>query len=268
MRSYKLYSPSPGEGLETPNEPFTVAASEGLPPSPPEPFYAMVISPHPDDSEFGAAGTVAKWSREARQVVYVVCTNGDKGTRDLTLEPHDLARIREEEQLQAARMLGVREVVFLGYADQSLEDTPDFRKLLVRLIRTYRPTVVVTADPYRRYLWHRDHRITGTVVLDAIFPFARDHLAYPDLLEEGLQPHKVDEALLWASEDPDFCIDITKTFEVKLAALRCHKSQVGNLDTEFHGYQMQQWLEDRHRQMASNKGFEFGEAFHRVEYLW
>ncbi|GAI70209.1 unnamed protein product [marine sediment metagenome] len=161
----------------------------------------MVVTPHPDDAEFGVAGTVARWAGEGKDVVYVVCTNGDKGTNDPTMKPEELAKIREEEQLAAANLLGVREVVFLRHPDQSLEDTAEFRKEIVRLIRMYRPETVVTAAPYRRYIWHHDHRITSRVTLDAVFPYARDHLAYPDLLEQGLQPHKVKEVLLWGSED-------------------------------------------------------------------
>jgi len=153
----------------------------------------LVVSPHPDDSEFGAAGSVARWTREGKAVVYVICTSGDKGTSDFNVDPKKLARTREKEQRCAAKVLGVREVIFLRHEDQSLEDTPEFRKEIVRMIRLYRPDIVVSADPYRRYIWHRDHRITGQVVLDAVFPYARDHLAYPDLLAEGLLPHKVKE---------------------------------------------------------------------------
>jgi LmbE family N-acetylglucosaminyl deacetylase len=148
----------------------------------------LVISPHPDDAEYGVAGTVARWTREGKQVVYIICTNGDKGTSDADMKPQDLVEIRKKEQLAAADVLGVSEVIFLGLPDQGLEETPKFRKQIVRLIRQYRPQIVVTADPYRRYIWHRDHRIAGQVVLDAVFPYARDHLAYPDLLEEGLLP--------------------------------------------------------------------------------
>ena len=166
-----------------------------------EPVYAMVITPHPDDSEFGAAGTVARWARDGKKVMYVVCTNGNKGTGDRAVSPADLAEIREKEQRNAATVLNVSEVLSLGYPDQELEDTPAFRGNIVRLIRQYRPEVVVTSDPYRRYLWHRDHRICGRVVLDAVFPCARDHLSYPELLKEGLEPHKVKEMLFWAAED-------------------------------------------------------------------
>jgi LmbE family N-acetylglucosaminyl deacetylase len=230
-----------------------------------KPAQVMVITPHPDDAEFGVAGTVARWVREGKDVIYVVCANGDKGTSDINMKPEELAKIREQEQLAAARLLGVREVIFLRHPDQSLEDTPEFRKEIVRLIRMYRPETVVTADPYRRYIWHRDHRITGQVTLDAIFPYARDHLAYPDLLEEGLQPHRVREVLLWApQEDINYRSDITDTFNIKLAALRCHKSQVGdNLSPD-----LENWLRQRAKEMAEGEDFELAEAFHRVEINW
>lgn len=223
--------------------------------------YGMVITPHPDDAEFGVAGTIARWTGKNKRVVYVVCSNGDKGTADFNLRPEELARIREKEQLAAAELLGVEEVIFLRHADQALEDTPEFRKQLVRLIRKFRPEIVVTADPYRRYIWHRDHRITGQVALDAVFPYARDHLAYPDLLQEGLQPHNVREMLFWGTEDINYRSDITKTFSVKLAALRCHQSQVGHLDAA----KWEPWLRQRYRRMAEGENFELAEGFHRVE---
>jgi LmbE family N-acetylglucosaminyl deacetylase len=223
----------------------------------------LVISPHPDDAEFGVAGSVAKWTREGKIVVYVVCTNGDKGTSDRNMKPEKLAEIREEEQLAAANVLRVKDVVFLRYPDQSLEDTPEFRKDLVRLIRMYKPDTVVTTDPYRRYIWHRDHRITSQVTLDAIFPYARDHLAYPDLLEEGLEPHKVKEVLLWGAEETNYCVDITDTFDLKIAALQCHKSQVGDSFTSNMGERMK----ERYRMMAKDEDYELAEAFHRIE-IW
>ncbi len=221
----------------------------------------MVISPHPDDSEFGAAGSVARWVSEGKTVVYVICTGGEKGTSDPDLNPADLARVRIKEQRSAAELLGVSEVIFLGYEDQTLEDTPVFRKDIVRWIRKFRPHTVVTADPYRRYLWHRDHRITGQVVLDAVFPFARDYHAYPDLIAEGLMPHKVRRVLLWASEDPDYYSDISQTFDKKLAALRCHESQVGG----HHFASVEKWLRQRAEEAAREQDFELAEAFHLVD---
>lgn len=221
----------------------------------------MVVTPHPDDAEFGVAGTVARWTGEGKDVIYVVCTNGDKGTSDTNMKPDELARIREQEQLAAAKLLGVREVIFLRYPDQTLEDTPEFRKKIVRLIRMYRPETIVTAAPYRGYIWHRDHRITSRVTLDAVFPYARDFLAYPDLLEQGLQPHKVKEVLLWGSEDPNYRSNITDTFDIKIAALRCHKSQIS--DNPSTG--LKERMRERHKTLAQEEDYELAEAFHRIE---
>jgi LmbE family N-acetylglucosaminyl deacetylase len=226
-----------------------------------KPAHVLVVTPHPDDAEYGVAGTAARWVTEGKDIVYVVCTNGDKGTDNAYMKPEELAEIREKEQRAAANVLGVREVVFLRHHDQSLEDTPEFRKELVRLIRIYRPITMVTADPYRRYIWHRDHRITGQVTLDAIFPYARDPHSYPDLMKEGLHPHKVREILLWASEDINYRSDITETFHLKLAALRCHESQVGHIPPR----ELEEWLKERHRKMPEGDEFQLAEAFHRVE---
>ena len=229
-----------------------------------QPVDMMVITPHPDDAEFGVADTVARWTSEGKNVIYVVCTNGDKGSNDPDVKPRRLAEIREKEQLAAAKLLGVREVIFLRHPDQGLEDTPEFRREIVRLIRTYKPGTVVTADPYRRYIWHRDHRITGQVTLDAIFPYARDFHSYPDLLNEGLQPHKVKEVWLWAAQEPNYRTDITTTFATKIAALRCHESQVG--DYPVNG--LEERLRERHRELARDEDFELAEAFYRAEIIW
>lgn len=222
--------------------------------------YLMVVSPHPDDSEFGVAGTVARLTREGKQVIYVVCTNGDKGTSDRNMKPEELADIRQKEQLAAARLLGVKEVVFLGYPDQGLEDSHDFRRNLVRVIRRFKPFAVATADPYRKYMWHRDHRISGMVTLDAVFPYSRDHLSYPELLDEGLEPHKVREMWFWGAEEPNYRLDITDTLDVKMAALACHQSQVGDIPPEMRGR-----MKDFARMNAEGEDFEYGEAFYRIQ---
>ncbi len=231
-----------------------------------QPADILVITPHPDDAEFGAAGSVAKMVRQGKTAVYVVVTNGDKGTDDPDLDPAELVRVREKEQRDAARVVGVREVVFLGYPDQGIDDTPDLRKDIVRQIRIFRPQLVITSDPYRRYIWHRDHRITGRVVLDAVFPYARDRHAYPDLIEKGLAPHKVPEVWLWAADDPDinFRSDITDTFELKVRALRCHKSQI----KEPFSSEMEKWLCQRAKDMAEGLDFKLAEGFHRAEVWW
>ncbi len=219
----------------------------------------LVIMPHPDDSEFGCAGTVARWAREGKRIAYVVLTNGDKGTCDRSLTSEKLSAIRQKEQKAAAKTLGVKQVVFLGHPDQGLEDSPELRRDIVRQLRLFRPDTVVTLDPYRRYIWHRDHRIAGQVVLDAVYPYARDHLAYPDLLAEGLEPWKVKEMYLTASEDVNKRLDITDTFDLKMAALACHQSQVGDRIPE-----LTERLRKRAREAAKGTKFELAEAFHYI----
>jgi LmbE family N-acetylglucosaminyl deacetylase len=223
----------------------------------------MVIAAHPDDPEFGAGGTVAKWVVEGRQVIYVICTNGDKGTSDENMTSARLAVIREREQREAAGVLGVSGVIFLGYPDGGLEDTAEFRGKLVRLLRKYRPEVVITHDPKLRYMGHRDHRIAGTVAMDAIFPYSRDHLFYPEHKAEGLRPHKVGEVYFTGSEDPDVFIDISQTFVIKAKAISCHVSQVGD-----HGRDWENWLQQmaqRSAAMMKRQGLPPAEAFRKIE---
>jgi LmbE family N-acetylglucosaminyl deacetylase len=225
-----------------------------------ERYDTMIIVAHPDDAEFGVAGSVADWIAAGRSVIYVVCTNGEKGTSDRTLSPEILAVMRRQEQQDAASLLGVGRVIFLDMPDQGLEDTPAFRETVVRLIRQYRPETVATSDPYRRYVWHRDHRIIGQVVLDAAFPYARDHLAYPQLLADGYEPHKVRELLFFGSEESNYHIDITETFPQKLAALKCHVSQVKEMRVD----DLEKMLKERCRKMAAGTDYALAEAFHRV----
>ena len=223
----------------------------------------MVVTAHPDDSEFAAAGTMVKWVREGWEVIYVVCTNGDKGSSDPDMTSERLAKIREQEQREAAKVLGISEVVFLGHPDGGLEDTPAFRGELVRLIRKYRPDIVMTHDPYRRYMGHHDHRITGIVTLDAIFPYARDHLSYPEHKAEGLKPHKVREVYLLGSEEPDTFVDISETFAVKMKAVSCHVSQVGE-----HSDDWENWVKQRAERataVGQSHGIPLAEAFRRIE---
>ncbi len=221
----------------------------------------LIVVAHPDDAEFGAAGSIAKWTAAGKSVVYVLCTNGDKGSSDRSITPEELARIRQQEQREAATLLGVKEVVFLDMVDQQLEDTPAFREEIVRLIRRFRPEIMLSLDPYRRYLWHRDHRIVGQVVMDALFPYARDHMAYPQMLAEGLAPHKVKEVLFFGTEDINYHIDISETFALKLAALQCHASQV----KELHVGDLKLFLQKRCQSMAEGTPYELAEAFHRVK---
>jgi LmbE family N-acetylglucosaminyl deacetylase len=158
----------------------------------------MMVTAHPDDPEFAAGGTVAKLVNEGREVTYVIVTNGNKGSGDRTITLQRLARIREDEQRNAARALGVERVEFLGYEDEEVEDTRQLRLDIARQIRRWRPDLIITQNPSRAYhnfhAWHRDHRITGGVVLDCVYPLARDHLSFPELLP-AYEPHAVREVI-------------------------------------------------------------------------
>jgi LmbE family N-acetylglucosaminyl deacetylase len=224
-----------------------------------KPVYMMAVAPHPHDAEWGIGGTVARWTREGKDVIFVICTNGDKGTSDPGIKPAVLAGIRKQEALESARLLGVKQVIFMDHPDLGLEDTPEFRKEILRLILTYRPEIVATRDPYfQRYVSNRDHRITGHVVLDSVWPYALSPNTYPDLIEQGLQLHKVKQVLLWTPENPNYRYDISATFELKKAALGCHKSQME--DDEY--FRM---ITDSNKAAAQGTEFTFAEAFVRVE---
>ena len=220
----------------------------------------LVVTPHPDDAENGAGGAMARWAQQGRKVVLVVCTQGDKGTSDRTLKPEELVKIREEEQRRAADVMGVAEVVFLGFPDQGLEDCSAFRERIVREVRRHRPDTVLTMDPYRRYIRHRDHEMCGRVTMDAIFPYARDHLSYPEHLAAGLEPHKVRELYLWGTEEPDAFIDISDTFAIKMDALYCHASQMKRPREE-----REAQTRERYRDYGKRIGVALAEPFKRIE---
>lgn len=221
----------------------------------------LAISAHPDDADISSGGTIAQWVKEGRPVIYVICTNGDKGSGDPEMTSERLAPIREAEQRKAAAMLGIKELVFLNHSDGLLEDTPPFRRELVRMIRFFRPETVLAPDPHRRPFQHRDHRITGIVTLDACYPYARDRLSYPEHLAEGLSPHKVREAYLWGTDAPNTFVDISETFDLKVAALRCHASQ-------FAASAIEEWMRQMATRLGEGRGLALAEAFHRFEFRW
>ncbi len=227
----------------------------------PDEVYAIVFSPHPDDAEGGAGGTMVRWAREGKSVILVTCTNGDKGTNDPKIKPEELVIIRDAEQQAAAELLGVIELICLGHPDQTLGDTPEFREEITRLIRAYRPKVVVTTDFQRRYRAHPDHRTTGRVVMDAVSLYARNLYAFPDLFfKEGLELHMVEEVLFWGTESPNYCSDITGTYDIKMEARNCHKSQTGEPSPD-----REDRMRDRYKAQAEQQEFELGEAFHRID---
>ncbi len=220
----------------------------------------MVVTAHPDDSEFGAGGTVAKLAKQGCEVTYVIVTNGNKGSSDRTMTPERLAKIREEEQRNAARTLGVERIEFLGYPDGELEDTRDLRRDITRQIRRWRPDLLITQNPHRTYnlyASHRDHRIAAGVVLDCVYPLARDHMSFPELLPE-VEPHKVREIHLMQWENPHLVVDISDTMELKLRALACHASQLGNFPS------VEKRVRERAAQLGKPKGYAYAEAFDRI----
>ena len=226
------------------------------------PDRAMVVTPHPDDAEIGCGGTVAQWIREGTRVVYVLCTNGDKGTSDPDMTSERLAEIREREQAEAAALIGVEEVIYLSYPDGGLEDTSEFREHLVRAIRQHRPEVALCPDPHRTTFYlHRDHRICGQVTMDAVFPYARDRLHYPEHEQQGLAPHKVGEVLFWGTENPDEYIDVTDTIQAKIDALRKHDSQVGDNDPN----ELDEFIRAHARRIGERADVPYAESFRRIQ---
>ena len=231
-----------------------------------EPFSrAMVIMAHPDDAEWTCAATMAKLSAEGWEVVLVLCTDGSKGSDDPDMTTERLAIIRAEEQRESGRELGLKDVVFLGYPDSYLEPTLQLRKDLAREIRRYRPHVVITEPPTRdidsRYYGsHPDHLATGEAALAAVFPTARDRLTFPELLEEGLQPHKVREVwIVGGLEGSDYFVDVDGYMDTAIAALKAHKSQVNPEDAE-------KYFPMGRAATAAKVGLKYAEAFKTIRY--
>ena len=229
------------------------------------PERAMVVFAHPDDAEIGSGGAVAKWAAAGCEVTYVLCTSGNSGTADRSLAPEQLARKRADEQRAAADLVGVRNVVMLGYPDGGLEDTREFRGDIVRAIRKHRPHTVFTHDPYRlRSFQHRDHRMTAIATMDAVYPYARDHLHYPEhITKDGLEPHKVRELWFWGADEPEVIVDITSTIDRQIAALKRHDSQVPGLSVE-PGQTVDERVRARSSELAKGFPFKYGEAFRRI----
>ena len=212
---------------------------------------ALVVTPHPDDAEFGCAGTAARLISEGKKVYYLVTTNGDKGGRDTDMTAEYLINARQEEQREAAKVIGVSEVVFLEFGDGELEDNREFRGQLVYYIRKFKPDIVFTTDPFRSSFYiHRDHRITGLVTLDAVFPYA------------SLTGHNVDEIFFWGSEEPDTFIDVSSVIDLKIQALLKHKSQMQDYVDQSGG---EKGFADRMKEMGRRQLDKYGIEFEHAE---
>jgi len=204
----------------------------------------LVVTAHPDDVDFGAAGSVALWTDAGIAVTYCVVTDGDAGGSDLSVSRADMAAVRHDEQRKAAAAVGVSDVHFLGFPDGRLEPTLELRRAICAVIRRVRPDRVVAQSPdriwTRIYASHPDHLAAGEAAVCAVYPDARNPFAFPELLEEGLEPHVVPELWLMATERADRAVDVTAFYDAKLSALRAHVSQVG--DGEHLDGMLRAWL--------------------------
>jgi LmbE family N-acetylglucosaminyl deacetylase len=230
-----------------------------------KPRVVLAVGAHADDMDVTAGGAMAAWSDAGAKVHYLVLTDGGKGTADRPMDRAEIVARRRDEQAAAARTLGVAKVESLDFGDGELVNSDEVRREVVKAIRRLQPDVVVTLDPALLYnpargiINHADHRAAGQAVLDAVYPLARNLNAFPELLKEGLQPHKVKTVLLAQPQEPNFVIDISATMERKLRALEAHASQFG--DAADIKRSVSQWAaEDR-----AGSGYKFAEPFVRID---
>ena len=229
------------------------------------PERVLVIVAHPDDADFGAAATVAKWVSNGTVARLVCCTSGDAGADDARTDPLELARRREDEQRAAARVVGYEAVDFLHRPDGALENDLALREQLVRIIRQFKPDAVMSMDPTvvihdRGWIQHVDHRMAAMAAVDAVYPAARNALAFPNLvIDEGLEPHTVKDLYMFFTDQPNVWVDVSDTFDTKIAALREHVSQIR--DPEGFDERLREWSAEAGRKIAVAAA----EGFRRVQ---
>lgn len=214
----------------------------------------LVIFAHPDDAEFTAGGTLAKWALAGDQIYYVVCTDGSKGSKEKELSAEQLTALRQQEQREAAQVLGVSDVLFLDWADGELTNSKELRAEFTRLIRSLRPDILLTWDPWRPYQLHSDHRAAGQAALDAVMA-ATNPRYFPEQLRGALKPHQVEEVYLFGTDNPDCWVDITETFPTKIKAIAQHTSQMTSIDD------LEEQIGAWNRTLGEPEGFTFAEAF-------
>ncbi|CAN5377326.1 PIG-L family deacetylase [soil metagenome] len=229
----------------------------------PTPERVLVVAAHPDDIEFGAAGTVARWVTEGAIVHYLLVTRGDKGSDDPATDVVALAELREREQRAAAAEIGVEGVEFLDEPDGLVEASLRLRERITRAIRSFRPEIVMTHDPTVLFVnneWvnHPDHRAVGQVTVDAVFPTARDPLNFREHLEVGLEAWKVAELFLWSTNEANQLVDIGGTIERKVEALGHHASQFRSFE------EIARWVRRRSEELGERAGYRAAEGFRRV----
>ncbi len=229
------------------------------------PKIILGIAAHPDDLDFSAAGTMAYYALAGAQIHYLILSDGGQGTTNIKLNRQKLSQIRQQEQKNALNILGGQQVYFLNYPDGHLINNDNLKKDIIKIIRTVKPDTIITMDPTVLYsaergmINHPDHRVAGQASLDCIYPFARDHLAYPELLAAGFIPHKTKTVLLTNFNHQNFIVDITKTIDLKLKALEQHHSQIDNLD------QIASWLKTNATIIGQKIGAIYGEGFIKIE---
>lgn len=224
----------------------------------------LMVSAHPDDPDFGAAGTLARLARAGSKVTLVVCTDGSEGGEDPAVSDSELTQRRYAEQREAAAQMGADEVVFLGHPDGRLQHTLDFRREITALIRRYRPDLVLTHvpgidlnSPIGGY--HPDHLAVGQATLAAVYPASRNPRAFRELLDEGLEPWRVKEVWIPTWTQGEFFVDITDTMDAKISALRCHRSQFANWKDWENG------MRERQQEIGKKAGMQYAEGFKRVQ---
>jgi len=226
----------------------------------------LVVSAHPDDPDFGAGGSIARLARNGSDVVYVIVTDGSQGGEDPSQKDSELIAIRQREQRAAAKVLGVKKVEFLGYKDGHLSPDLKLRRDIVRMIRKHRPELVITHIPGRVLDApmggsHPDHLAVGEATLAAVYPDSRNPRAFRALLKEGLKPHEVKEVWIPFWTSGDYLVDITPTLDMKIQALRKHKSQVAKPGRE---WDFEKFMRKRHRDVGKRGGYQYAESFKRI----
>ena len=221
---------------------------------------------HPDDPEFGAGGSMAKLAHDGAEVTYVIVTDGRQGGEDPKQKDSDLIAIREREQRAAAKVLGVKSVEFLGYKDGHLVPDLKLRRDIVRMIRKYKPDLVITHLPGRVLDApmggsHPDHLAVGEATMAAVYPDSRNPRAFRSLLKEGLEPHEVKEVWIPYWTSGDYLVDITPTLDKKIEALRKHKSQVAKPGRT---WDFEKFMRKRHRDVGKKGGYRYAESFKRI----
>lgn len=224
----------------------------------------FAVAAHADDLDFGCAGSIGTWAKQGANIHYLILTDGSKGSEEMHITSEDLSRMRQQEQKNAAKILGVKNVHFGGFIDGELTNSHEVRYKIVRLIRELKPDIVLTTDPTFVYsadfgfINHPDHRMAGQATLDSVFPFARNSRTFPDLLEQGLKPHIVRDILLINFAKGNFTVDITETFDKKMKALMEHKSQITDVK------QFREMMETRAKTLAEKIGVKYAESFIRI----